>query len=230
MKNLLERVNYGSLGKRSLLLLIPLILMPFGCACYYACGLGADPFSIFVDGEFALFGGIATHGIITNYNNVVLFSLMLLFGRRYIGLGTVLSSLTFGTVLDLSRNLVDKFLPVVENYYTSIPHWICLIVGCVTFAIGVGMYIVIDFGMGATEFLTIWVSDKTKIGLDKMRIIFDAFWTIVGFFMGGTVGAGTVLGVLATGPISVWTINLAKNFVTNWCGPLLKPAADTAAE
>ena len=90
MKKYFENLNYSSILKRALLLLIPVLLMPFGIACYYACGLGADPFSIFVDGEHVLLNW--TYGQITLLNNVILLGMMLIWGRKYLGIGTVVTT------------------------------------------------------------------------------------------------------------------------------------------
>ena len=75
IKGWFARINYGSAIKRLLAVFFAIICSSFGISCYYACGLGADPISIFVDGQHALFS--LSYGQITTINNLVLVVLML---------------------------------------------------------------------------------------------------------------------------------------------------------
>ncbi|MEA4912819.1 MAG: YitT family protein [Oscillospiraceae bacterium] len=216
IKDLLGRINTDSLLKRTAFLAIPVLLMPFGIACYYACGLGADPFSIFVDGEHVWLGW--TYGQITLLNNLILFTLMLIFGRKYIGVGTVVTVFTTGALIDFFRALIAETFPVPGSAL-----WIRLLilaVGCVTFAVGVGFYISIEFGIGAAEFISLFIVGKTGVSLKYVRIALDALYVVIGYLMGGTVGVGTIVGIVATGPIVEWTLNRVKAPIARVCGPL----------
>jgi uncharacterized membrane protein YczE len=191
--------------KKLLLLPVPLLLSPAGIACYYACGLGADPFSVFVDGEHVMVGW--TYGQISLMNNIIIFILMIFWGRRYIGAGTVLSIFSIGFFIDLFRELL-----ITHVVTEAAPLWLralILALGCVLFAVGTGIFIAINFGVGAVEFLTLFFVRLTKIKLKYVRIALDAFYVLTGWLLGGIVGAGTILGVLATGPIIEFTVTKA---------------------
>jgi uncharacterized membrane protein YczE len=195
--------------KKLLLLPVPLLLSPAGIACYYACGLGADPFSVFVDGEHVMAGW--TYGQISLVNNVFIFILMIFWGRRYIGAGTVASVFSTGFFIDLFRELL-----ITHVVAETAPLWLRALVlafGCVLFACGTGIFIAMDFGVGAVEFLTLFFVGLTKIRLKYVRIALDAFYVLAGMFLGGIVGAGTILGILATGPIIEFTIAKTKTAI-----------------
>lgn len=226
VREFLEGINYPSVAKRSVLLLLPALLMPLGVACYYACMLGADPFSIFVDGEHVLLG--LTYGQITTINNIVLLALMLIFGRKYVNVGTVITSFTTGPLIDLFRGLIVDYIRPQDSGY--IVQGAVLIAGCTLFAVGVGMYIAIDLGIGAVDFISLFLRDKLHVKLKFIRISVDGICVIAGYLMGGTIGIGTVLGVLATGPIVEFTLSHIKKPVEDFAGPVRKITMEGAPE
>jgi len=67
--------------------------------------------------------------------------------------------------------------------------------------VGIAIVISIEFGVGAMDLLTLSLRDITKIELKWIKMGLDLIFTIAGFLMGGVVGAGTVVGILLTGPI-----------------------------
>lgn len=210
----LKTYCYGSILKRLLLLVFPIILMPLGISCYYACKLGADPFSVFVDGEHVLSG--FSYGQITTVNNVVLLSLLFIFGRKYINLGTIITSFTAGPLIDLFRTLiVTNIKPESAGIMVQ---GMILVIGCVLFSIGVGIYIAINLGIGAVEFVSLFIAEKLHVKLKYVRIVLDALFVVTGYLMGGIIGFGTILGVLATGPIVEFTLMHLKKPIDNFAG------------
>ncbi len=129
MMKLLQDVNYSSVSKRLLLLILPIFLIPLGIAGYYACGLGADPFSIFVDGEHALTG--LSHGRLTTINNIVLLVGMIFWGgRKYLNIGTVITAFTTGPLIDYFLQLIRTTVPNPNNVFLI--NIGILILGCIT--------------------------------------------------------------------------------------------------
>ena len=80
MKGNLSGTNRMIVVKKLFLLIIPIILLPLGIAGYLASLLGADPFSVFLDGVHVATG--LTHGQVAMINSTLLITLMFLFGRR----------------------------------------------------------------------------------------------------------------------------------------------------
>ncbi len=241
IKNYILSYNAGSFFKRLLIVLLSLVLMNFGIACYYQCNLGADPFSVFVEGEMALFGKSA--GWCTNVNNVFLFALMLIIGRKYIHVGSIIGAFISGWLINLSWDLLD----LVKNYVTAnFPQYMLatqiamLIVGLVAFAVAVGLYVCADMGVSAVEAIPLWVEEKTKINIRWLRIAEDVIFMLLGILLGAIAGKtifslnpelepltgiGTILGAFGTGPIMKWFMDLAMKPLTKWFGPLRKTEA-----
>jgi Predicted membrane protein len=226
MVTFFRQINWSSISKRSLLLIIPIILNPLGIACYYACGLGSDPYSVFIDGIHTLFG--LSHGQITLVSNIIFFGLMLIWGRKYINVGTVITTFTMGYLIDLFRALI-----MTRVTYEGSPIWVhyaVLVVGCITFSFGAGIYIAINLGIGGFEFLSLLIVKITKQKLKYVRIAMDALFVLAGWLMGGIVGVGTVLGIIATGPALEFTLNLFKDRIDRFAGPLKKETKQEATE
>ncbi|HQB32737.1 MAG TPA: hypothetical protein PLI19_05335, partial [Erysipelotrichaceae bacterium] len=78
---------------------------------------------------------------------------------------------------------------------------ILLVVGAITFAAGTGITIAADLGIGCWSFLPLWLEKVTPLSLDRTQMITDGITFVIGWLLGGIVGVGTIVGVVATGPI-----------------------------
>jgi len=101
MKENLSGTNRMIVVKKLFLLTIPIILLPLGIAGYLASFLGSDPFSVFIDGVHVTTG--LTHGQVAMINSTLLITLMFLFGRRYLKIGTIALAVTIGPLIDIFR-------------------------------------------------------------------------------------------------------------------------------
>lgn len=229
----LKSYQAGSFCKRLAMVLLALVLMNFGIACYYQCGFGTDPFSVFVDGEHSMFK--MTYGQVTNVNNIFLFTFMLLAARKYIHVGSILGVLLSGGLIDLFNELVVTYFPG-DNMVKQI---VLLVVGFLAFGVSVGLYIVADLGLSAVEAIPLWLETRTKINLRWLRIAEDITFMCIGILLGALadrtifgdlIGLGTIVGAFGTGPVMKWFINVAGKPMEKWFGPLRKtiPAKDSA--
>lgn len=235
IKNYILSYNAGSFVKRFIMVLLSMVVMNFGIACYYQCCLGTDPFSVFVDGEHALFG--LSYGWCTNINNIFFFTFMLLFMRRYIHVGSIVGVFISGWLIDTFNALVGNFVAGFSGTELLIVRIVLLLIGLVAFAVGVGMYICADLGLGALEAVVLWVEEKTKINGRWLRIAEDLLFMLLGMLLGGIAGRtvfginpdlqpltgiGTIVGAFGTGPIMKLFTDLCQKPMEKWFGPLRK--------
>lgn len=227
LKNYILSYNAGSFFKRFAVMVFSLVLMNFGIACYYQCGFGTDPFSVFVDGEHSLFQ--MTYGQVTNINNIFLFSFMLIFARKYIHVGSIVGAVISGALIDLFNWLLSTYFPGD----TLAMQIILLVVGLITFAIAVALYIIAELGVSAVEAIPLWLGEKTKINLRWLRVGEDLSFMCIGILLGALagraifgdlIGIGTLAGAFGTGPIMKWFMNLTEKPFQKWFGPLRKTA------
>lgn len=209
MKKYWESLNKKTLPVSLLIGLLGTALASFGIGCYYGCGLGTDPISVYVDGLHVI--SHLTYGQISTINNAILTLLIIIFERKHLGIMTVLTVFISGPLIDLFNGMVSAMFPP-ETITLAVK--ICLlIVALVTFAVGTGMTVGCHMGIGCFSFPPIWLSDLTKITLTYTQMITDACFLVIGWLLGGVVGIGTVVGVLGTGPILGWALQKTENLI-----------------
>lgn len=218
-----KEISFPSLGRRSIIFAIGVVLMYFGIACYYQCGLGTDPYSVMVDGMHSLFS--LTHGEITNVLNVIFFILMLIFGRKYLNIGTIINYIVAGMLIDA----FEKLLSFSFSQSVILVKILMLITGVAAFSVGTGMYVTADLGVGGSDFVTLFICERTGFNLRWVRIVFDLSCLLTGIVLGAIaqrrifgdlVGVGTIIGAFGTGIIMKWTINVIGEPLRKWFGPL----------
>jgi len=116
-----------------------------------------------------------------------------LFLRIYPGIGTVLNMFFIGFFIDI----VDPFI-LQTNYLVY--QVTMLAFGILLFGMGTGLYINANLGAGPRDGLMLGLSKKTGKSIRMIRVMMEIIVLIVGFFLGGPVGVGTVAFALAIGP------------------------------
>ena len=79
-----------------------------------------------------------------------------------------------------------------------------------------GMSIVINSnaGTGPNDLIAIILSDKIPaVEFRWVRVGCDLFFVLLGCFLGGTVGAGTIVAVFLTGPLVQFWLPKTKRFM-----------------
>ena len=216
MSDLLKKINWKSLFINLLICVVSTALSEFGIGCYYGCGLGTDPISVFVDGLHGKFG--LSYGTISTICNIIQAILIFLFERKYLGLGTLIGVIIGGPLIDVFETLIRVNFPL-ESTGLAI-RIIILIVGLITTGIGYGLGIACNLGIGCFQFWPIWLEDITPLSLKYTQIISDAVFFLIGWALGGVVGVGTIIGVLLTGYILDWTLKKCEKPIKEF-GPII---------
>ena len=95
---------------------------------------------------------------------------------------------------------------------------VVLVSGTIALGIGLGFYQSAEFGCGPSDAFNQTMSALTKIPLKYERICFDAVMVIGGFLVGGVVFIGTIVGMVAVGPVMAPTITRLAPLVDKWAG------------
>ena len=114
--------------------------------------------------------------------------------REKIGLGTVLNMILIGVFLDLIFFL--NIIPRTNNLVIGIA---MLVAGLFVISLGSFFYIKAGFGAGPRDSLMVLLNRKTKIPVGICRSALELAVTAAGWFLGGMVGIGTVISVVAIG-------------------------------
>ena len=196
--------------RKSIIYILATALCELGIACYYTARLGTDPISVFVEG--ISFHCDLTVGEISTICNIILGILLFLFDREQFGIGTFLMILTAGPLIDLFYGiLLLHFPPETTALWIRI---VILVIGIIVYAFGLGLTIQCDIGVGPFSFPPLFLAKAFHIDLKYTQILTDAVFFVIGLFLGGIYGLGTIVSVLLTGPLMTLFMKFKKAWVT----------------
>ena len=158
-------------------------------------GAGVDPLTMFEEGLGRTLG-IAT-GTVALGVNCTMLVLAALFNRKKLWVGTVITALLLGPAINLFAWVFLR-LGIVQPA-TWAGKLIMCIAGVVLCGVGIAVYMLPDYGVGAMEAVMILLAEKLGKPYGPVRIAMDCTWGVLGFFLGGTLGLGTVIGAIGIG-------------------------------
>lgn len=158
---------------------------------------GTDPFQVLVNG---ISNQITFTGFGTVYMVINLLMLVAIFflDKHYIGIATFINIFLLGYVVQFSDDMVGKLIGDAPSMLIRI---ILLIAGVVILCFASSLYFTANLGVSTYDAVSLIMTDK-KLGKFKyLRIATDLFCVIVGFFLGGVVGVGTIITAFFMGPL-----------------------------
>ncbi|MGW9046752.1 membrane protein YczE [Streptomyces lydicus] len=182
----------GLLARRLIQLYAGLTLYGVSMGLMVRAGLGLEPWSV-------LNQGISRHtGLSIGTVTIVSGALILLLWiplRQRPGLGTVSNVVILGLVMDLTMSLV----PELHALGARIP---LLVFAVLLNGAATGLYISTRFGPGPRDGLMTGLHLRTGRPVRLVRTCIEVTVLAVGFLLGGSIGAGTVVYALAIGPLA----------------------------
>ena len=190
-------------------LLAGLIIAHLGVTLFLLSELGTDTFTVFVQGLSRMCG--LTVGTMHVIVLCILMAVMLLTTKGYIKPGTVVCAFCGGPIIDLFTWLLGDYINTDAGMAVRI---ISLILGCVILSAGMSIVINSRAGTGPNDLVAVILSDKIEsVQFRWVRVGCDLFFVVLGFILGGTVGAGTVAAVFLTGPLVQFWLPKTKRAV-----------------
>lgn len=177
--------------RRFIQLQLGLFLYGLSLALMVRADLGLNPWSVFHQGLSDVTG--LSLGMVVNGVGLLVLLLWIPL-RQKPGLGTICNVLLIGTAADICL----WALPPLEGLWLRTAF---LIVGIVLNAAATGAYIGAGLGPGPRDGITTGLLRVTRWQVRWIRMGVEAAVLALGWLMGGTVGVGTVLFVLTTGPL-----------------------------
>ena len=163
---------------------------------------GASPWSVLAQGIFLNIG--YSVGIITILISVVVLILWVPLSQKP-GVGTILNAIIVGLMIDVCI----KFVPTPENYISQI---FLAIIAVLTVGLGGGIYLIANLGAGPRDGLMIGLQKKTKLPIAAVRATLEITVMSIGWYLGGTVGVGTLLFAFGIGPAVALSLYIVENF------------------
>ena len=159
---------------------------------------GASPWSVLAQG-ISLNVNLSI-GTITFLISAVVLIFWIPLGQK-LGVGTLFNALIIALMIDLCI----KFVPTPSNYIHQL---VLAVISVITVGIGGGIYLVSNLGAGPRDGLMIGLQKITNLPIAVVRATLEISVVSIGWFLGGTVGIGTLLFAFGIGPCVVLGLHL----------------------
>ena len=163
---------------------------------------GASPWSVLAQGI-----SINTNmsvGLVTFIVSVsVLF--LWIFLKQKPGLGTLFNILIIAAVIDICI----IFVPTPEIYFNKL---LLAILSVLLVGLGTGFYLIANLGPGPRDGLMTGLQRKTNLPVASVRAFLEILVVSIGWYLGGTVGIGTLFFAFGIGPAVALGLYLVGKF------------------
>ena len=182
--------NFKPKFSTSFFLIFGLIIFGFGEGLLILSTTGNSPWSVLAEGiskNSKLSIGAATFLV----SVTVLF--LWIFLRQKPGLGTIFNIIIISGMIDVTLYFFDPPSSNILKYLLAI--FSVMLVG-----IGSGIYLVANLGPGPRDGLMTGLTKMTNLPIALVRACLEISVVIVGWYLGGTVGVGTLIFAFGIGP------------------------------
>ena len=183
-------LNFKPKVSTFLFLCFGLTLFGLGEGLLIVSSTGASPWSVLAQG-ISLNAALSIGAITILISVAVLIFWIPL--NQSPGIGTILNALIVGLMIDVCI----KFVPTPENYVSQL---LLAILAVLTVGLGGGIYLVANLGAGPRDGLMVGLQQKTSLPIAAVRAFLEITVMSIGWYLGGTVGIGTLLFAFGIGP------------------------------
>jgi len=151
---------------------------------------GNSPWSVLAEGITKITG--ISIGTSTFLVSVAVLSFWI-FLKQKPGIGTIMNIIIIAGVIDLTLNFIDPPTSIVSKY-------ILAVVSVLLVGLGSGIYLVANLGPGPRDGLMTGLTQATGFPIAFVRASIEISVVIIGWYLGGTVGIGTLIFAFGIGP------------------------------
>ena len=151
---------------------------------------GASPWSVLAQGISLNIG--FSIGLVTFLVSVFALSLWIFLDQKP-GIGTILNIIIIAAMIDFSI----AFIETPESYLAKL---IMAIIAVLLVGLGSGIYLIANLGPGPRDGLMTGIQRKTNFPIAIVRAFLEITVVSIGWYLGGTVGIGTLLFAFGIGP------------------------------
>ena len=151
---------------------------------------GASPWSVLAQG-ISLNIDLSI-GLVTFFVSLFALSLWMFLDQKP-GIGTIFNIIIIAAMIDLS-------IAFVQTPQSYIGQLIMAIVAVLLVGLGSGIYLIANLGPGPRDGLMTGIQRKTNLPIAVVRAFLEITVVSIGWYLGGTVGIGTLLFAFGIGP------------------------------
>jgi len=170
-----------------------------GDSLLIAAGIGNTPWTVLAEGiSYSIETTIGEATFLVSAAVLILWIPL----REMPGIGTILNAI----IIAWTIHVMVPILPSPESQMMAI---FMAALGIVLVGIGSGLYLTSNLGPGPRDGWMTGLQRKTGIPIGRVRAAIEIAVVLVGWFLGGTVGLGTVAFALTIGPVVAICLGIA---------------------
>ncbi len=181
--------------KRIIGCLIGNIITALGISIFRIAGLGNDSYS----GMMMAMGDILpiSYALFQVLLNSLFFVAELIWGRKYINIGTFINWFLLGYMVTFFLWIYSKLNLQPTGFVVQL---LIMAVGIIVLSFGLSIYQTADLGLAPYDSLSVIMTNKLPIPYFWNRMITDAICALVCWIAGGIVGVGMLVCAFCLGP------------------------------
>ncbi len=179
--------------RRLLILAGGQVVSAVGITMMLQANVGLEAWSVLQQGMSKTFG--ITYGTAAMIVGAAVIAVAFLCGEGF-GIGTLSNIVICPMLIDLLLAL--GWVPLMENFWAGLA---MLLAGMELLALGTWMYMLSALGAGPRDALMVVLARMTGRSVGLCRASVELLAIVVGFFLGGQVGAGTVISAVGLGTL-----------------------------
>ena len=181
--------------RRVLGMVICIVIISLGIAIFKQSHLGNDSITALNIRLSELLG--ISLGVQNICTNLVFLVVEFIWGRKYIGLGTLVNGLGCGFIITFFYDIIAGWFGPAEQLPIQLL-WVVIAVPVTAF--GCSLYQTADLGVAPYDSLALALQDHLHKPYFGCRVFTDALCAAITFLLGGLVGIGTLVCAFGLGP------------------------------
>ena len=185
-----ESLNFKPKFSTSFFLIFGLTIFGLGEGLLILSTTGNSPWSVLAEGislNSSLSIGAATFFVSVG----VLF--LWIFLKQKPGLGTIFNIIVIAAMIDFTLNYFQPPSSLFLKYLLAV-------LSVILVGLGSGIYLVANLGPGPRDGLMTGLTKTTNLPIALVRAFLEITVVIIGWYLGGTVGVGTLIFAFGIGP------------------------------
>lgn len=179
--------------RRLFWLLLGVAVSSVGIAMMLQASVGLEPWSVLQQGMAQRTG--MTYGTASAIAGAAAILTAVFFGESF-GFGTIINIAGCAVMIDAIQ--AAGLIPQMHGPVSGI---LLLVGGLELLALGTWLYMKSALGSGPRDALMVALARKFNRSAGACRAVVDVLVTVIGFFLGGPVGVGTIISAVGLGPL-----------------------------
>ena len=190
-------------------MIIGVVILSLGIAIFKESLMGNDPISAFNMRLGEILG--LSLGTMNLISNGIFLLLEIIWGRKYIGAGTLFNGICVGYIVTFFFRYIQLWFGSADTLPVKL---LWVVVGVLVTSLGCSLYQTSDLGIAPYDYLALGIRDHSKFPYFGCRIFTDGMASLLCWLMGGLVGLGTLVCAFGFGPFISWfTEHLSKPMI-----------------